>query len=93
MARDLPYHAAQAIAFGYPEEEALKGLTLYPAQLLGMDGRLGSIAPGRDATLFICDGSLFDIRCNVQRMWLAGREISLQSRHTRLYDRYRRRPK
>jgi imidazolonepropionase-like amidohydrolase len=93
IARNLPYHAAQAIAFGYPEEEALKGLTLYPAQLLGLENRLGSIEPGRDATLFICDGSVFDIRCNVQRMWIAGREISLQSRHTRLYDKYRNRPR
>lgn len=93
MARNLPYHAAQAIAYGYPEEEALKGLTLYPAQLLGVAGRLGSIAPGRDATLFICDGSIFDLRGNVQRMWIAGREISLQSRHTRLYEKYRSRPR
>jgi len=93
MARNLPYHAAQAIAFGFPEEEALKGLTLYPAQLLGLAGRLGAIEPGRDATLFICDGSLFDIRCNVQRMWIAGHEISLQSRHTRLYEKYQNRPR
>ena len=93
MARDLPYHAAQAIAYGYPAEEALKGLTLYPAQLLGLAGRLGAIEPGCDATLFICDGSIFDIRANVQRMWIAGREISLQSRHTRLYEKYRNRPR
>lgn len=93
MARNLPYHAAQAIAYGYPEEEALKSLTLYPAQTLGVDGRLGSIAAGRDATLLICDGSLFDLRTHVQRLWIAGREINLQSRHTRLYDKYRNRPR
>jgi len=93
MARNLPYHAAQAIAYGYPEEEALKGLTLYPAEILGLTERLGVIEPGRDATLFICDGSIFDIRTNVQRMWIAGHEISLQSRHTRLYDKYRNRPR
>jgi len=93
MARDLPYHAAQAIAYGYPEEEALKGLTLYPAQLLGLGSRLGAIEPGRLATLFITDGSIFDIRAKVQRMWIAGREISLESRHTRLYEKYWNRPK
>ena len=93
MARNLPYHAAQAIAFGYPEEEALKGMTVYPAQVLGVDDRLGAIEPGRDATLFICDGSLFDLRANVQRMWIAGQEISLQSRHTRLYEKYLHRPR
>jgi imidazolonepropionase-like amidohydrolase len=93
MARDLPYDAVQAIAYGYPPEEALKGLTLYPAQLLGVADRLGTIEAGRDATLFICDGNIFDIRANVKRMWMAGREVSLESRHTRLYEKYRARPK
>ena len=93
MARNLPYHAAQAIAFGYPEEEALRGLTLYPARLLGVADRLGSLEPGRDATLLICDGSIFDLRANVRRMWIAGHEVSLESRHTRLFERYRHRPK
>jgi imidazolonepropionase-like amidohydrolase len=93
QARNLPYHAAQAIAFGYPEEEALRSLTLYPAKMLGVADRLGSLAPGHDATLFICDGSIFDLRANVRRMWIAGREVSLASRHTRLYERYESRPK
>jgi imidazolonepropionase-like amidohydrolase len=93
MARNLPYHAAQAIAFGFPEEEALKGLTLYPAQIFGVADRLGSIEIGKDATLFICDGSIFDLRANVKRMWIAGKEISLENRHTRLYEKYKSRPK
>jgi imidazolonepropionase-like amidohydrolase len=93
MARNLPYHAAQAVAFGYPEEEALRGLTAYPAQIFGVAGRLGSLAPGHDATLFICDGSIFDLRANVQRLWIAGHEVSLTSRHTKLYERYRNRPR
>ncbi|MFO1514634.1 MAG: amidohydrolase family protein [Verrucomicrobiota bacterium] len=90
--RNLPYVAAQAVAFGLPEEEALKGLTLYPAQICGVTNRLGSIEPGKDATLFICDGSLFDLRASVKRMWIAGREISLENRQTRLYEKYRNRP-
>jgi imidazolonepropionase-like amidohydrolase len=91
--RNLPYAAAQAIAFGLPEAEALKGLTLYPAQLLGVADRLGSIERGKEATLFAADGDIFDIRANVKRMWIAGKEISLESRHTRLYEKYRNRPK
>lgn len=90
--RNLPYSAAQAIAFGLPEEDALKGITLYPAQIFGVADRLGSIEAGKDATLFICDGNIFDLRANVQRMWIAGKEINLQSRHTRLYEKYRNRP-
>jgi imidazolonepropionase-like amidohydrolase len=91
--RNLPYLAAQAMAFGLPEDEALKGITLYPAQMLGVDDRLGAIAIGRDATFFAADGNVLDIRSNVKRMWIAGREVSLESRHTRLYEKYRRRPK
>jgi imidazolonepropionase-like amidohydrolase len=93
MTRNLPYAAAQAIAFGLPENEALKGLTLFPAELMGVADRVGSIEAGKDATVFICDGDLFDLRSNVQRMWIAGQEVSLGSRHTRLYEKYRNRPK
>ena len=92
MAKNLPYIAAQSVAFGFPESEALKALTLYPAQLLGVDQRLGSIAPGKEATLFVSDGNILDIRANVKRMWIAGREVSLDSRHTRLYEKYKNRP-
>jgi imidazolonepropionase-like amidohydrolase len=93
MARNLPYSAAQAIAFGLPEEEALKGLTLYPAQLMNVADHLGSLEPGKDATLLVCDGNIFDIRSNVKRMWIAGKEVSLESRHTKLYEKYKNRPK
>ena len=47
LAKNLPYLAAQAVAFGLPENDALKSITLYPAQLLGVDKRLGSIEPGK----------------------------------------------
>jgi imidazolonepropionase-like amidohydrolase len=90
--RNLPNCAAQAVAFGMPENEALKSLTLYPAQLAGVADRLGSIEPGKEATLFASDGSILDIRANVKHLWLAGKEINLQSRHTRLYEKYRSRP-
>jgi imidazolonepropionase-like amidohydrolase len=92
MAKNLPYLAAQAVAFGLPEDEALKGLTLYPAQILRVADRLGSIEPGKEATLFVCDGSILDLRANVKHLWIAGQEISLETRHTRLYEKYKNRP-
>jgi hypothetical protein len=55
--------------------------------------RLGSIETGKEATLFAADGDILDIRANVKRMWVAGREISLDSRHTRLNEKYKNRPK
>jgi imidazolonepropionase-like amidohydrolase len=93
LIRNLPYSAAQALAFGLPETEALKGLTLYPAQIAGVTDRLGSIEPGKDATLFAADGDILDIRSHVKRMWVAGKEVSLESRHTRLYEKYKNRPR
>jgi imidazolonepropionase-like amidohydrolase len=93
LTRNLPYAAAQAEAFGLPEAEAIKGLTLYPAECAGVADRLGSIEAGKEATLFVADGDILDIRSNVKRMWVAGREISLESRHTRLYEKYRSRPR
>lgn len=91
--RNLPYAAAQAMAFGLSREDALKGLTLEPARLLGLGDRLGSIEVGKEASMFIADGDILDIRTQVKRMWIAGKEVPLASKHTRLYERYRARPK
>ena len=91
-ARNLPYAAAQAAAFSLPADEALKGITLYPAEVLGVSERLGSIEVGKEGTLFAADEDILDLRANVKRMWIAGREVSLESRHTRLYQKYRNRP-
>ncbi len=92
-ARNLPYYAAQAVAFGFPEDEALRAVTLYPAQICGVADRIGSIEIGKNATLLICDGTIFDLRANVRRMWISGHEVSLENRHTRLYEKYRNRPR
>ncbi len=91
--RNLPYEAAQAMAFGLSEDEALKGLMLYPAQFAGVADRLGSIEPGKEATLFASDGDVLDIRSNVKHLWVGGKEVNLESRHTKLYDKYKDRPR
>jgi imidazolonepropionase-like amidohydrolase len=93
LVKNVPYLASRAIAYGLPEEEALKAMTLYPAEIMGMGEKLGSIAPGREATLVIADGNILDIRTHITRMWIAGKEVSLESRHTRLYEKYKNRPK
>ena len=91
--RNLPYLAAQAVAFGLPEDVAIRALTLHPAEVMGLGARLGSIEAGKEATLIACDGPILDLRSNVRQMWVAGRTVSLESRHTRLYERYRNRPR
>jgi imidazolonepropionase-like amidohydrolase len=91
--RNLPYLAAQAAAFGLPGDAALAAITLIPAQLHGVADRLGSIEPGKDATFFAATGDILDIRSEVTRLWMNGTEQSVESRHTRLAERYRARPK
>ena len=87
-ARNLPYKVATAVAFGLPMEEGIKSLTLYPAQILGVDDRLGSIEKGKDATLIITDGNPLDMRTDVLMAFIQGRKIDLESKHTLLYKKY-----
>lgn len=91
--RNLPYTAAQAVAFGLPETEAIKGMTLYPAEILGLADRLGTIEEGKEATLVIANGNILDIRTTVTDVLIAGHKMALESRQTRLYQKYKNRPK
>lgn len=88
MERHLPYEAAEAVAWGLDRDEALRMLTLYPAEILGVDNRLGSLEVGKDASFFVSDGDPLDIRTQVLRAFIQGREIDLSTRHTALNDKY-----
>jgi imidazolonepropionase-like amidohydrolase len=90
--RNLPYHAASAAAFGLPKDVALKAITLYPAQIWGVADRLGSLETGKSASLILTDGDPLEIRTNVKRVFIAGEEISMDSRHTLLYEKFLKRP-
>jgi imidazolonepropionase-like amidohydrolase len=87
--RDLPFHAGMAAAYGLPKTEALKAVTLYPAQILGVADRVGSIEQGKIANLVVTDGDLLEARTHVRHLFIAGRQIPLASRHTVLYDRFK----
>ena len=54
--RNLPYHAATAASYGLPKEEALKAVTLYVAEIFNLADRIGSLEPGKDATLIVTSG-------------------------------------
>jgi imidazolonepropionase-like amidohydrolase len=91
FARNLPYHAASAAAYGLDPNEALATITLRPAQILGVADRLGSLEVGKDATLFIADGDIFEVPTQVEAAWIAGRPVDLSSKHTELYEKYKQR--
>ena len=90
--RNLPYHAAHSVPYGLSRKDALAAITLRPAEILGVANRLGSLAKGKEATFLAADGDLLDPRTNVRHLILSGKNTSLESRHTRLYKRYRDRP-
>jgi imidazolonepropionase-like amidohydrolase len=91
--RNFPQLAAMSVAFGYPREKAVAALTLEPARILGVDGRIGSLEPGKDATIIVTDGDLLDLRSRVVAAYLDGRPLDLTDKQKRLYERYRNRPK
>ena len=90
--RLLPYHAGTAAAFGLPKEEALKGVTIYPAQIFGVDKQVGSIEAGKLANLVITDGDILEHRTRIKQMFIAGRPVDLSNKHTRLYEKFKDRP-
>ncbi len=91
--RSMPYQAGHAAAFGLPKEEALKGLTLNAARILGVDDRLGSIEVGKDANLIVTDGDPVEIMTHINMAFIGGADVTMESRHTGLFDKYRNRPR
>jgi|694.fasta_scaffold52147_2 imidazolonepropionase-like amidohydrolase len=92
--RNLPFHAGTARAFGMSELDALRGLTLWPAQLFGVAATYGSLEVGKSATLFVSTGDAMDSKSNnVIHAFIDGRELELNNRHKRLAKKYRERSK
>ena len=91
-ARNLPYESATAAAFGLSAEDALLALTRYPAEILGVGDRLGTIEAGKIANLIVTDGDPLEITTHVVHLIIDGRIVSTANRHRDLYQRYRARP-
>ncbi|MFM1800653.1 MAG: hypothetical protein RJA81_5, partial [Planctomycetota bacterium] len=90
-ARNLPFEAGTAVAFGLPVEEALKSVTLAPAEILGVSDQLGSITAGKRANLVVSRGSILQATTPVVLLVIDGRVIKPESRHTELAEKYRER--
>lgn len=88
--RNLAFNAGTAAAYGLTKEQALQAITLNAAKILGIDSLTGSIEVGKDANLFISDGDALDMRTNLlSHAFIQGREISLESHQTELFDKYK----
>jgi imidazolonepropionase-like amidohydrolase len=86
--RNLPYEAATAIAFGLPEDTALRAVTLTPARILGVSDRVGSLESGKLANLVVTAGHILQPTTPVLVLFVEGKPLMPESRHTRLYEKY-----
>ena len=91
-ARNLPYVAGMAAAFGLPKEEALRSVTLYPAQIFGIADRFGSIEVGKTANLVVTTGDLLEARTDTKALFIDGRPVPLSTKHTYLFEMFKDRP-
>jgi imidazolonepropionase-like amidohydrolase len=88
MARGLPYAAGYAEAFGLPADEALKALTINPAQMWGVDKDLGSLEVGKMGNVVVANGDPLDVKTDVKHVFIQGQEIPLVNKQTQLRDQY-----
>jgi imidazolonepropionase-like amidohydrolase len=87
--RNLKQHAGNAVAYGLSWDDALRAVTLTPAEILGVAANVGTLQPGRDANLVVWDGDPFEFSTRAVRVLVHGREIHQASRQDLLMERYK----
>ena len=90
--RNLPYEAGYAVAFGLPYDEALKAVTLNPAEIWGLSDQLGSLDAGKSATVVVANGDPLDVKTDVKRVFIAGHDVPMVTKQTILRDQYSSQP-
>ena len=88
LSTDLPYQAGRAVAFGLDKKEALKGVTIYPAQIFGLSDKMGSLEKGKVANIVLTDGDIFEIRTNVKHLFISGKEVDLTTKYDELLEKF-----
>src|SRR5207253_3440587 len=84
--RNLPYAAGYAVSYGLSADEALKALTLSPAEIWGMADQYGSLDAGKVANVVVADGDPLDVKTDVKRVFIAGHAVQMSSKQTVLRD-------
>lgn len=92
-AKDLPYHAAKAAAFGLDRREALKAVTIYPAEIFGVEKDMGSLEKGKLANIVLARGDILELGTSIEKVFIEGREVDLSNRYTELLEKFRKREK
>lgn len=84
----LPWEAGVAVAFGLPEEEALKAVTINAAEFMGVADRVGSLEPGKQATFLITTGTPLDMTTDIEQSYIQGREIDMMDIQKFFFEKY-----
>jgi len=90
--RNIRQEAGNAVAYGMPWDEALRAVTLAPAEMFGVADRIGSLQPGREANVVIWTGDPFEFSTRAEHMFVRGREYRTPTRQDELMQRYRKLP-
>lgn len=84
----LPVRVGQSCAYGLSQEDAIRALTLWPAQALGVDDKIGSIEPGKVANIIVSAGDPFEMTGSIRYVFINGQPSEMKSKHTLLRDKY-----
>jgi imidazolonepropionase-like amidohydrolase len=90
--RRLPQQVGNAVAYGLSHDDGLKAITLYPAQILGLDKDLGTLEAGKIANIMITNGDPLELRTEVKYLYIDGKPTSTDNKHKQLYEKYSKRP-
>ncbi|MBI3405085.1 MAG: amidohydrolase family protein [Acidobacteria bacterium] len=89
---NLTDQAGNTVAYGLPREEALKAITINPAQMYGVSDKLGTIEAGKIANIVVTNGDALELKTQIRYVFIRGVQTSLDSKFKQLYDKYRARP-
>lgn len=87
--RNVRFEAGNAVAYGMTREDALRAITLTPAEVFGVADRIGSLQPGKDADVVVWSGDPFEFATQPEHVFIRGREVRAPSRQDLLEQRYK----
>ena len=87
--RNLRYSAGVAVANGIEWEAGIRGITLVPARIYGLDDELGSLTPGKRADIVVWSGDPLEFSSRAERVFIDGVPMPLTTRPAALLERYR----
>ena len=86
--RNLPFHAGFAAAYGMGREEALRAVTIAPAEIFGISDQVGSLEVGKKANVIVTDGDPFETQTKINHVFIDGYKIPMKSRHIDLFEEF-----